>query len=178
MSTYSENPLNAQNLIEPDAQGGMNLENDQKAVPEETIKALNRLVQRCIDTRENYEQAADTVETDRFKKLFTEFSEQRNQFATQLSNLILQYNGKPEEFGTDTGSMRRGWENIRAVLSPATEESVLDTLEADEDKTKAVYKEVLDTPLPDKARQIAERQYQELRRVHDEIRDLRNAHAR
>lgn len=178
MSTFSNNPLNAPHLLDPDRQAASNPENGQGEVPQKSIDALNRLVQLCIDTRESYEQAADTVETDRFKKMFTEYAEQRNQFATQLSNLILQYGGQPQEFGTDGGSIRRGWENIRATLSPATEESVLDSLESGEDKAKETYEAALNEILPEKARDIVQRQYEAVIRVHDEIRDLRNAHSR
>ncbi len=178
MSTFSNNPLNTTHLLDPNTKNAIQPEQGQGEVPQESIDQLNRLVQLCIDTRESYEQAADTVETDRFKKLFTEFAEQRNQFATQLSNLILQYGGQPQEFGTDNGSIRRGWENIRAVLSPATEESVLDSLEAGEDKAKESYEAALDFELPEKAQEIVQRQYEAVLRVHDEIRDLRNAHAR
>lgn len=178
MSTFSNNPLNAPHLLDPNTKHVVQPENGQGEVPQESIDQLNKLVQLCIDTRESFEQAVDTVETDRFKKLFTEFAEQRNQFATQLSNLILQYGEQPQEFGTDSGSIRRGWENIRAVLSPATEESVLDSLEEGEDKAKETYESALDSMLPEKAREIVHRQYEAVLRVHDEIRDLRNAHAR
>jgi uncharacterized protein (TIGR02284 family) len=51
---------------------------------------------------------------------------------------------------------------------------MLEECERGEDVAVARYRDALEEPLPEDVKHIVERQYQGVRRNHDEVRDMRN----
>ncbi|MNQ99080.1 hypothetical protein D3C85_1148020 [compost metagenome] len=85
-----------------------------------------------------------------------------------------QLGGKPEDSGTVSGAMHRGWTNLKAAVASRTDLVLLEECERGEDVAKAAYGKALQDTLPENVRAVVERQYQGVLRNHDQIRDLRN----
>ncbi len=141
--------------------------------------ALNDLIETCKDGQYGFQSAAEAVKTDDFKSLFTELSAQRQLFITELQRLVGGLDEDPEESGSITGALHRGWINIKAALSSGDEHAILAECERGEDAAVSEYLEALHhTELPVHVREIVERQYTGIKAAHDRVRDLRDRFAK
>ncbi len=77
--------------------------------------------------------------------------------------------------GSVSGSVHRGWINLKAALSSNEPHAVLAECERGEDSAVAAYKEALDNQdldLP--TRELLNRQYHEVKGAHDKVKQLRD----
>ena len=141
---------------------------------EEIISTLNNLIETCKDGQEGFKDAAEGVENADLKKSFYEFSQQRSQFAGELQNLVRDLGGDPEDSSSFTGSIHRGWINIKAAVTGQDETAILNECERGEDVAKDQYQKALDQDLPANVQQTIEDQYQTVQKTHDKVKALRN----
>src|SRR5439155_26081840 len=88
---------------------------DQK----ETISTINNLIETLKDGQKGFKEAADAVNDPQLKSLFTEYSQQRSRFASELQTEARSVGeAEPETGGSAAGAMHRGWINLKP-LSPA-----------------------------------------------------------
>jgi uncharacterized protein (TIGR02284 family) len=93
---------------------------------------------------------------------------------SELQVLVSQCGGKPDEGGSLSGAVHRGWVAVRGTLAGYTDLGMLEECERGEDVAKTRYRKALEQPLPEPIRTIIERQYQGVLRNHDQIRTLRD----
>ena len=81
----------------------------------EVISVVRDLIQTLEDGKEGFRLAADAIDNSDLKKLFTHYSEQHAQFATDLHNLSNGF-GDPayDQNGSLESTFHRGWLNLRA----------------------------------------------------------------
>ena len=92
--------------------------------------------------------------------------------------MVSTYGGKPEEDGTITGAIHRGWVSVRAELSTYTDQALLEESERGEDAAFEAYRNALDEDdLTVEARLLINRQFLGVKANHEKIRALRD-HAR
>ena len=145
-------------------------------------KITKELIQTLEDGKEGFANAAarlaDTDRSDLCAK-FTGYSTQRETFATELKALAATYGDQIEKTGTITGTLHRGWMAVKdAIAGDNDPEGVLDAAEQGEDHAVAEYEKALaDTEMSAELRTVVQRQFLAVKAAHDEVRDLRNAHA-
>jgi uncharacterized protein (TIGR02284 family) len=136
---------------------------------------LNSLLETCKDGQEGFRTAADGVQDADFKSLFVELSIQRQQFITELNALVASLGEQPEDNGSISAALHRGWMGLKAAISGGEVHSILAECERGEDAAVAEYRDALEhEDLPAEVRETIQRQYIGIQAAHDRVRDLRN----
>jgi uncharacterized protein (TIGR02284 family) len=155
------NPMNAG--------GGEMLSND------DVISCLNNLIETCKDGQEGFTEAAGAVSNSQLKPLFAEFAQQRAEFSGVLQELVRSLGGDPETEGSVSGSLHRGWIDLKAAITGNDEEAILNECERGEDSAKENYSDALQENLPANIRDVVEQQYQAVLAAHNRIKMLRDS---
>src|SRR5689334_19319921 len=120
----------------------------ETASTDDVISTLNGLIEICKDGQAGFKEAADGIERSDLKSLFYEFSQQRAQFAGELQSLVQTLGGDPEDSGSFSGAIHRGWINIKSAVTGKDEASILNECERGEDSAKNAYRDALKDSLP------------------------------
>lgn len=141
----------------------------------DVIDTLNDLLESCRDGEYGFTAVAEHVKAQDIKTLMLRHADECRGAAAELQTYIRQLGGKAEEGGTATGALHRGWVSVRATLSMATDQAMLDEAERGEDAALARYRKALKQNLPAAIRAVVERQAQGAQRNHDQVKALRDA---
>lgn len=160
----------------PMTETGRTTEND--VTSEDVISTLNGLIQTCKDGQEGFKTAAEGVERSDLKEAFYEFSQQRSEFAGVLQGLVRNLGGDPEDSGSISAAMHRGWIDIKSLVTGKDEGAILNECERGEDYAKEAYTDALKLNLPANVRDVVSQQSQAVLAAHNRVRALRNAENR
>ena len=136
---------------------------------------LNHLIETCKDGQEGFRSAAEDVKSADLKSLFQELSAQRTQFSSELQRLVGDIGEIPEEGGSVSAAVHRGWIDLKSALTSGDEHAVLAECERGEDFAVAAYRDALeDDDMPDNIRNVIREQSVAVQAAHDRVRDLRD----
>lgn len=138
------------------------------------ISTLNGLIETCKDGQTGFKEAAEGVEKSDLKTLFYECSQQRSQFAGQLQAKVRELGGDPEKDGSFSGTLHRGWINIKSAVTGQDETAILNECERGEDAAVKAYKNALEEDLSADVRSIVQEQYATIQSTHDKIKGFRD----
>lgn len=138
------------------------------------IDTLNHLVSTSKDGEYGFRSCAEHVKRDDLKRTFSARAEECRQGAAELQALIRHNGGDPDEGGTATGAMHRGWVAVKGTLTGYSDLAMLEECERGEDVALERYRDALEQPLPPGIRLTVERQYEGVKRNHLAIRTLRD----
>jgi uncharacterized protein (TIGR02284 family) len=139
---------------------------------EAVISTLNNLIETCRDGQEGFKTAADGVKNAELRQLFNFYSQQRAQFVGELQDEVRHIGGEPADSGSVTASLHRGWINIMSAVTGQDDNAVIGECERGEAAAVANYREALGTDMPANVRAVFERQFGEVKKAHDRIRNL------
>jgi uncharacterized protein (TIGR02284 family) len=142
---------------------------------DDVISTLNGLIETCKDGQEGFQTAAEGVERSDLKTLFYEFSQQRAEFAGVLQELVRSLGGDPEQSGSTSGALHRGWMDIKSAITGQDDEAILNECERGEDSAKDAYREAMEMKLPANIADIISQQSQAILAAHNRIRSLRDS---
>jgi uncharacterized protein (TIGR02284 family) len=142
---------------------------------DDAISTINGLIQTCKDGQEGFKQAAEGVQNSQLKTLFYDLGQQRSQFAGELQALVRELGGDPENEGSFSGALHRGWINIKSAVTGQDEHAILNECERGEDVAKNAYKEALEQKLPANIYSSIQTQYAAIQAAHDKVKALRDA---
>ena len=142
---------------------------------EELIECLNDLIETCRDGEDGFQTAANHVQDPDLKQLFTQRSQQRAQFASELQSEVRQLGGTPLQYGSVSGAFHRGWMNIKSIVTGGSDDAIVAECERGEDAAMENYQRVLKQNLPPNVLPVVKHQFTEIKRSHDCIRDLDQA---
>ncbi len=145
------------------------------ASTEQVVSTLNNLIETCRDGQEGFKTAAEGVNNGELKEIFHAYSQQRAGFAGELQDEVRRLGGDPEETGSVTASLHRGWMDIRAAVTGGEEGAVLAECERGETAALSNYRAAFGVDMPADVRQTLERQFAEIREAHNRIRNLESA---
>ena len=94
--------------------------------------------------------------------------------AAELQTIVQQYGGSPEESGSASAAMHRGWVAVKGTLSGYSDKAILEETERGEDVALESYRKALAENLPADVRSVVERQYEGVKRNHTQVRQLRD----
>jgi len=141
---------------------------------EEAVSTLNDLIETLKDGKNGFETAAADVEDPTVKSTFQQFAQQRAQLAGELQAEVRKLGGDPEKSGSAAATAHRGWMNIKSSLGGG-EKSILNEAERGEDFAVKSFEKALVKEMPLEVREVVRRQYDEVKRAHDRVRDLRDS---
>lgn len=142
---------------------------------EEIIDTLNDLLESCRDGEYGFRECAEHSRAEDIKVLLHRHSGECRAAALELQTLIRQLGGKPDEGGSVSGALHRGWVSVRATLSAYSDQAMLNECERGEDAAVARYRKALKQNLPLAIKSVVERQAQGAQRNHDQVKALRDA---
>ena len=149
--------------------GNMTADND------EVIDILNELLESCRDGEYGFMASAEQATSADLKATLLRHSDECRTSGLELQTLIRQLGGEPDEGGSMSGALHRGWVSVRGTLSGYSDEAMLDECERGEDSAVARYRKALKQNLPAAIRGVVERQSQGAQRNHDQIKAMRDA---
>ena len=137
---------------------------------------LNKLIDTCKDGEYGFRTSAEHVRSEHLRSVFLERAESCRQGATELQQAVVRCGGKPDEHSSASGTLHRGWLGLKGVLTGDRDQAALNECERGEDAALARYRDALKHDLPSDIAEIVQRQYEGVKRNHDQIRSLRDAH--
>lgn len=140
----------------------------------EVISTLNDLIETSKDGENGFRTCAEGVEDAKLKSVFEEAAGRCAQGAEELKSKVRELGGNPETSGSVSGSLHRGWVNIKSTITGMDDAAVLAECERGEDVAKKSYENALKKDLPADVRSMVQRQYEGVKQNHDRVRDLRN----
>ena len=141
----------------------------------DTISTLNSLIETCKDGELGFKTAADGLQSGDVKAKFLEYSRQRAEMARELQAEVRRLGGDPEKSGSMSGTMHRGWLDIKSAVTGKDDHAIISEAERGEDVAKAAYENALkESSLDTSARSIVQQQSTKVRQAHDAVRDLRD----
>ncbi len=137
---------------------------------------LATLIEICEDGREGFETAAGALEEPTIKRELMDFSRQRAEFVRQLQGGVAELGETPPTSGSISGTLHRGWINLRSIVSTRDNHAVLTECERGEDVAVAAYQAAMKTDLPSEFSGIVGSQFAAVRQTHDRVKFLRDSH--
>jgi len=145
-----------------------------RSAQSDVISTLNDLIETSKDGEKGFALAAKDAKDPGLVSLFREGEQSCREAARELQEQVRALGGNPDESGSVSGAVHRGWVNLKTAATSRDDKAILEEVERGEDFAKARYAAALKTNLPDGLRQLVERQYQGALSNHDRVRDLRN----
>jgi uncharacterized protein (TIGR02284 family) len=139
-----------------------------------TIATLNNLIETCKDGELGFKTAAEGLKSPEIKARFLEYSRARGEMVRELQSEVRRLGGDPEKSGSMSGSLHRGWLDIKSAITGKDDHAILAEAERGEDVAKSAYENALKETLPASAQLIVQQQAAKVRQAHDHVRDLRD----
>jgi uncharacterized protein (TIGR02284 family) len=143
---------------------------------ERVIDILNKLIETCKDGEYGFRTCAEHVDSQHLRTVFLDRAESCRKGAMELQAEVARLGGKPETDSSTTGTMHRGWVNLKGALTGNSDQAALDECERGEDAALERYRDAIKADLPSQVAALVQRQYEGVKRNHDQIRSLRNEH--
>lgn len=146
---------------------------DNKKVAE----VLNDLIQINNDRITGYEKALKELKDDNsdLRALFENYIDQSRNLRNALGTEVQTLGVDMDKGTTSSGKIYRAWMDVKAVFTGHDRQTVLNNCEFGEDVAQKAYKSALETEnLPAYLFALLNRQKDELKSAHDEIKSLRD----
>ena len=143
---------------------------------DDVVDTLNKLIDTCLDGEYGFRTSAEHVKAENLRRVFLERAESCRKGASELQAAVVRCGGTPDEHSSAPGTLHRGWIALKGMLSGDSDQAALDECERGEDAALARYRDAIKQDLPSDIMAIVQRQYEGVKRNHDQIRSLRNEH--
>jgi uncharacterized protein (TIGR02284 family) len=142
------------------------------------ISTLNTLIETCEDGAQGFQTAAEGIQDSATNQLFRRYARERAQCAEELRAEVRRLGGNPEEGGSVSGAMHRGWMNIKSAVAGKSDAAIVAEAERGEDVAVQTYEKALQSDLPADVQSKVQRQFTQVRAAHDSVRELEKSHPR
>jgi uncharacterized protein (TIGR02284 family) len=147
-----------------------------KTSQEKNISILNNLIETCKDGQEGFSTAAKDAKDAELARVFSQYAAQRANYIRELQQQVRALGGDADKHGTITGSVHRGWINLKAAVSSNEPHAVLAECERGEDAAVENFRDALqETELDNETRALIQRQSAGVQEAHDRIKELRDS---
>ena len=143
---------------------------------DDVVETLNDLIENCKDGEYGFRTCAEHAKSANLKSTFSQRASECGQAAQELQQLVTRFGGKPDTGGSASGAVHRGWVAVRGAVAFDDDQAMLNECERGEDIALNRYRKALENDLPPEVEQVVRRQYEGVRRNHDQIKALRDTH--
>ena len=141
----------------------------------DTISTLNTLIATTIDSITGYEESAQNIDNDRFRQIFRQRANERQQVVESLRADVRRLGGNPEDDGSFLGKAHQRFEDLKAAVTGRDEKAIINEVERGEDYLKDKFETALNSDTLDgESRAVVERCYQSVRSGHDQMSQLKH----
>jgi uncharacterized protein (TIGR02284 family) len=141
--------------------------------PNKLISTLNNLIELNRDGQKAFQEAAEKISAPQTKTFCLEQSRSRVHFIGELQPMVLSLGEEPNNTGTVSGALHRGWMDLKSVMGGG-DHAILVATESSEDRATQAYKKALEEALPSDVRETVERQIQSVQHSHDKVKAMRD----
>jgi uncharacterized protein (TIGR02284 family) len=139
------------------------------------ISTLNTLIATTIDSITGYENSAKDIDSERFREIFRQRADERQQVVEQLRQEVRRLGGNPEDDGSFMGKTHQRFEDLKSAITGGDDQSIINEVERGEDYLKEKFETALNAgTLSGESRSVVERCYQSVRSGHDQISQLKH----
>ncbi len=137
------------------------------SINSETARAYNDLVEINKTAAKGYQEAAEGISDAQLKSKLSQMSQQRAQFAAELTQHAQQFGINPEQGNTVEGvvadaaaAVHRGWINIKSAITGQDDSAILGECETGDAVALQSYETALKSnELPTEARSVIQQQH-------------------
>jgi uncharacterized protein (TIGR02284 family) len=138
---------------------------------------LNELIEVLEDGKNFYEEAATKVTRPDLRDLFTRMATTKGAIASDLRTAVVARGDQPATGGSFSGSIHKGYSEIRAKLSSDKNHAYVAELEQFEDRILETFQHAAQQSDDAGVRTLAQRYMPDVSRDHAQMRDLKHAKA-
>ena len=139
------------------------------------LATLKTLTSTLNDSVNGYRDAAEHVESQEFRELFTKFADDRSRASADLQAEVRRLGGEPDQDGSTLGSLHQTWLDLKSAVTGRDDKAIINEVERGEDYLKEKFETALGSDsLSGESRAAVERVYQSVREGHDRVRDLKH----
>lgn len=139
------------------------------------ISTLNTLIATTIDSIKGYEDSAQNIDSERFREIFRQRANERQEVVDSLRSEVRRLGGNPEEDGSFLGKAHQRFEDLKAAITGRDEKAIINEVERGEDYLKGKYEAALNgDTLSGDSRAVVERCFQSVRSGHDQMSQLKH----
>lgn len=146
---------------------------------EKNIEILNDLIRINNDRVIGYTKAIEELksEDNDIRVVFQSFILTSKRIITELTDLILKYNGEPAQDSTSAGKIYRAWMDVKATFTGHDLQSILNACEYGEDAAQRSYKSAMEdnSEVSSDVSQLVTEQKSTLKREHDSVKEYRDS---
>jgi uncharacterized protein (TIGR02284 family) len=133
------------------------------------------LIATTIDSITGYEDSAENIDNERFRQIFRQRADERQQVIESLRAEVRRLGGDPEDGGSFLGKAHQRFEDLKAAVTGRDEKAIINEVERGEDYLKDKFETALDgDTLSGESRAVVERCYQSVRSGHDQMSQLKH----
>jgi len=140
---------------------------------DDVISVLNDLIETCEDGLKGFRAAAEAVHNPQAKVLFNSRLDLIQRGEADLSAVVRRLGGDPENRGTASGALHRGWMNVKSTVTGNDDEAIVAEAERGENAAVERYEDALKKDLPPEIRKLVDTQYRGVVQNRDRVRQLR-----
>jgi uncharacterized protein (TIGR02284 family) len=141
----------------------------------DATSALNTLIATTIDSITGYEDSAANIDNERFRQIFRERANERQEIVGQLRAEVRRLGGNPEDDGSFMGKTHQRFADLKAAITGRDEKSIINEVERGEDYLKGKWQAALQSgDLDGETHQLVERLYQRIKAGHDQMSQLKH----
>ena len=142
---------------------------------DDSLATLKTLTSTLNDSVNGYRDAAEHVESDEFRQLFTQFADDRSRASADLQAEVRRLGGEPDQDGSTLGTLHQRFLDLKSAVTGRDDKAVLNEVERGEDYLKEKFETALGSDsLTGDSRSAVERAYQSVREGHDRMSSLKH----
>jgi len=139
------------------------------------ISTLNTLIATTIDSITGYENSAQNIDNERFREIFRQRSNERQEIVEQLRAEVRRLGGDPENDGSFLGKAHQRFEDLKAAIAGRDEKSIINEVERGEDYLKEKWQTALQSgDVRGETQDLLQRLYQSVKSGHDQMSQLKH----
>lgn len=139
------------------------------------ISTLNTLTATTIDSINGYENSAKDVDNERFREIFRQRANERQQVVEELRAEVRRLGGEPEDDGSFLGKTHQRFEDLKAAITGRDEKSIVNAVEQGEDYLRDKWQAALQSgELKGETHDLVERCYQSIKAGHEQMSQLKH----
>ena len=140
------------------------------------VAVLKTLGDTLADSVNGYREAAQHVDSEQFRQMFTQLADERSQALSDLDAELVRFGGSTDRDGSALGTLHQRWLDLKASITGRDDKTVINEVERGEDYLKEKFETALASDkLDGDLRPIVERAYGSVRAGHDRVSDLKHA---
>ena len=140
------------------------------------VAVLKTLADTLADSVNGYREAAQHVDSDEFRQMFTELADERSGVLSDLDAGLGRFGSSADRDGTVMGSLHQRWLDFKASVTEHDDKAVINEVERGEDYLKEKFEAAMSSDALDgEVRGMVERAFTSVREGHDRVSALKHS---